>query len=339
MIGAGIAAALAAATANAFALVLQAAEARRAPDREAMHASLLRRLAHRPRWLAGTGLMVVGGVLQVVALALAPIAVVQPMLASSQLVLLGVARVQLGERVGGREALGSLAIVLGLTAVVLMAPRHSVVTATSRTTLPLIVVGAVAATMFLVGRAHHRARLSIVVGAGFAYSWADFASKLLANSVSSARWLGALWAIGVIVLGAIAFLEENTALQHRPAVTVAPVIGAIKVPLPVLMALWAGVESWSPQPWHIAVLLLGLTLVALGAARLAGSRTVARVSGGESGPESGEDAAQAGEASPQAGESSAPAGDSSAPAAVAPAQAMSSAPGLAASGQRTNKVF
>jgi drug/metabolite transporter (DMT)-like permease len=284
VIAAGIAAALAAAVANAMALVLQAAEARQMPAREAMHASLLRRLAHRPRWLAGTALMLGAGILQVVALALAPIAVVQPMLATSQLVLLSVARLKLGERVGRRELIGSLAIVLGLTAVVFAAPRHSIVHINGRIVLPLTVVGTVAVVLFLVGRTHHRMQLSIVIGAGFAYSWADFASKLLANELSSAQWLGALWAVGVIGLGALAFLEENTALQHRPAITVAPVIGAIKVPLPVLMALWTGVETWGGHPLHIAILLFGLALVAMGAARLGGSETVARASGADTAP-------------------------------------------------------
>jgi drug/metabolite transporter (DMT)-like permease len=286
VIAVGILAALAAALANAFAVVLQAAEAQRSPDREGMHASLLRRLAHRPRWLAGCALMLVAGVLQIVALSQAPIAIVQPMLATSQLVLLAVARVKLGERIGHAEVLASLAIVCGLTCVVAVAPHHTIVQASNKVVLPLLVVGAVGVALYLVGRLHHLARLSIVLGAGFAYSWADFASKLLANEVSAARWgAGALWAIGVVAFGTIAFLEENTALQHRPAVTVAPVIGAVKVPLPVLMALWAGVENWGAHPLHIAFLLLGLALVAAGAAMLARSETVARVSGGESGEE------------------------------------------------------
>lgn len=280
----GIVAALAAAVANAFAVVLQAAEARRSPDREGMRASLLRRLAQRPRWMAGTGLMVVAGVLQVLALSLAPIAIVQPMLATSQLVLLAMARLKLGERIGRTEVLASLAIIGGLTAVVVVAPRHTIVTANGKIVLPLLVVGAAGLVMYLVGRLHHRARLSIVIGAGFAYSWADFACKLLANELSAGRWAtGALWVIGVLGFGAVAFLEENTALQHRPAVTVAPVIGAIKVPLPVLMALWAGVENWGPSAIQIGVLLLGLALVATGAATLGRSETVARVSGAESG--------------------------------------------------------
>jgi hypothetical protein len=286
VIGVGIVAAVAAAVANAFAVVLQAAEARQAPDREGMHASLLRRLARRPRWLAGTALMLVAGVLQIVALSQAPIAIVQPTLATSQLVLLAVARVKLGERIGRAEVLASLAIVGGLSAVVVVAPRHTIVQAGGRVVLPLLVVGAVSLALFLVGRLHHLARLSIVLGAGFAYSWADFASKLLANEVSASRWgTGALWAIGVVGFGTVAFLEENTALQHRPAVTVAPVIGAIKVPLPVLMALWAGVENWSARPIHIGVLVFGLTVVAVGAAMLARSETVARVSSGEAEPE------------------------------------------------------
>jgi drug/metabolite transporter (DMT)-like permease len=282
MTGAGIVAALAAAVAYAFAVALQAAEARQMPDREAMHAALLRRLARRRRWLAGTLLMVVGGVLQVVALALAPIVIVQPMLATSQLVLLALARVKLGERVGRGEALGSLAIVLGLSAVVAVAPRHSIVHSGGRVVAPLLVVGTVALALFLLGRVHHRARLLIVIGAGVAYSWADFALKLLANEVSSQRWItGALWAVGVIAFGAIAFLEENTSLGQRPAVTVAPVIGAIKVPLPVLMALWTGVETWGPNAVQVGFLLVGLALVAGGAARLGRSETVARVSAGE----------------------------------------------------------
>lgn len=297
----GIAAALAAAVANALAVVLQASEARRAPRHEAMRASLLGRLARRPRWLAGTGLMVVGGGLQVLALALAPIAVVQPMLSTGQLVLLAVARFKLGERVGRAEILGSLAIVAGLSAVVAVAPRHTIIhTLSLRVAEPLGVIGAVAVVCYLVGRLHAPTRLPIVVGAGLAYSWADFASKLLANNASDGRWAqAALWVPGLLAFGALAFLEENTALGRSPAVTVAPVIAAVKVPLPVLMALWAGAEAWGSSALQIGVLLLGLALVASGAASLGRSETVARVSGaheraaggGKSGPPIVEDRA------------------------------------------------
>lgn len=59
MIVAGIAVALAAAVANAFAMVLQAAEDREAPLSKGGRISLLIALAHRRRWIAGTALMVI----------------------------------------------------------------------------------------------------------------------------------------------------------------------------------------------------------------------------------------------------------------------------------------
>jgi drug/metabolite transporter (DMT)-like permease len=108
MLGLGVLVAITTAVANAFAVVLQAGEDRRTPPSQSGRPSLLIGLAHRPRWLAGTGLMIVAWPLHVLALALAPITVVQPLLSSSQLVLLGMARVKLRERVGSREALGAL---------------------------------------------------------------------------------------------------------------------------------------------------------------------------------------------------------------------------------------
>ena len=182
MTGLGVVAALAAAVANAFAVVLQAAEARRSPASEAARAALLVRLAHRPRWLAGIGLMVLAWPLQIVALALAPITVVQPALATTTLVLLVIAKLRLGERIGAREVLGALAIAAGITAVVLAAPRHIARDApATRLLVPLLVVGIAAVAAYTLGRIQTRTQLTLVVGAGLAYAWVDFVNKLLAD--------------------------------------------------------------------------------------------------------------------------------------------------------------
>lgn len=275
--------ALAAAVANAFAVVFQAAEARESPVAEGGRLSLLVRLARRPRWLVGTGLLVVAWPLQILALGLAPITVVQPTLSASQLVLLGIARVQLGERVGRLETLGALAIVLGVSAVVAAAPRHSIRDpAAGRVAVPLVVVGVAAIGAYLLFRLQPRARLSVVIGAGLAYAWVDFVNKLLANDISKGDWvLAGVWLGVTIAFGALAFLEETTALQVRPAVTVSPVIGAVQDPLPVVMALWAGVEVWGSASHRVAPLAVGLALVTAGGALLGRSRAVARVSGEE----------------------------------------------------------
>jgi drug/metabolite transporter (DMT)-like permease len=281
--------AFAAAVATAFAVVFQAAEARESPPDEGGRLSLLFRLARRPRWLAGTGLLVVAWPLQILALALAPITVVQPTLSASQLVLLVIARVQLGERIGRLELLGAIAIVAGVSAVVAAAPRHSVLDpAAGRVAVPLVVVGIAAIAAYLLFRLRPRARLAVVIGAGLAYAWVDFVNKLLANDISKGDWvLAVVWLVVTIAFGALAFLEETTALQVRPAVTVSPVIGAVQDPLPVLMALWSGVEVWGSASHRVAPLAVGLALVTAGAALLGRSRAVARVSGEEQVPPHG----------------------------------------------------
>ncbi len=214
---------------------------------------------------------------------MAPITVVQPALSASQLVLLAIARVRLGERVGRLELLGALAIVLGVVAVVVAAPRHSVRDpAAGRVAVPLLVVGIAAIGAYVLFRLRPHARLAVVIGAGLAYAWADFVNKLLANDISKGHWaLAVVWLAAIVAVGALAFLEETTALQVRPAVTVAPVIGAVQDPLPVVMALWSGVEVWSSASHRIAPLVAGLALVTLGAALLGRSKAVARVSGDE----------------------------------------------------------
>lgn len=276
----GILIAVVASVANAFAIVLQAAEAREVPLSEAARMSLFRRLVHRPGWLAGIALLIIAWPLQILALLYAPITVVQPTLATGQLVLLGIARVRLGERAGLLELSGALAIVIGIGLVIWAAPRHTVhEPGALRVAVPLIVVGVAAVGCFALGRLRPGRVLALVIGAGLAYAWIDFANKLLSNEVSDGRWLAAAaWLLATLAFGTLAFLEETTSLQQRPAITVAPVIGAVQDPLPVLMALAAGVESWGNGSQRLLPLAFGLAVVTLGAATLGRSEAVARVS-------------------------------------------------------------
>lgn len=283
MSGIGIALALTAAVVNAWSVVMQSAEDQQTPDSETMQASLLVRLAHRPRWLAGTGLMAGAGVLQAVALSFAAIAIVQPLLATSQLMLLVIARWKLREPIGRHEVLSALAIMGGVVCVVLSSPQNSTATASAgKLAPPMAAIGGAALIAFGVGRMHQGARLLLVLGAGLAYAWTDFAIKLLSNAASTGRWaLAGIWLAAIVACGALAFLQETSALQHRPVVTVAPVIGAAKVLLPVLMALWAGIQPWSGSFRGVALLIGGLVLTATGAAGLGSSSTVAKLAAGE----------------------------------------------------------
>src|SRR5213079_1607404 len=96
----GLLAAIAAAACFETGYALQTLEARGGPSAEALRASLLRRLLARPRWLAGTALALVGAALQVLALSLAPVILVQAVLALGLVGLLALAHFVLGERIG-----------------------------------------------------------------------------------------------------------------------------------------------------------------------------------------------------------------------------------------------
>ena len=121
---AGLALAVAAAACFETGYVLQALEARASRPAPRPHLALLARLARRPAWLAGIGLAGAGVALQASALLLAPLSLVQPVLALGLVMLLGLARRVLGERVGRRELAGAALIAVGVTTVALCAPSR-----------------------------------------------------------------------------------------------------------------------------------------------------------------------------------------------------------------------
>src|SRR4051794_21403237 len=117
-------AALGAAACYEVAYVLQALEARDESAEHAMRFSLLLRLARNPRWLGATALTVCGAALQVWALSLAPVTVVQPVLAAGLLALPLLSRVVLKEPLSAPEGAGVVAIVGGVSLVALFGPTH-----------------------------------------------------------------------------------------------------------------------------------------------------------------------------------------------------------------------
>src|SRR5690349_1085624 len=110
----GIAAAVGASVLYSLGVALQAMDAKRAPHEVHLRLGLARNLVVRPRWLLGTGLSALGWPLQVLALLLAPLVVVQPTLAAGLLVLLVFGQRMLKEHAGRREHIAVAAIVIGV---------------------------------------------------------------------------------------------------------------------------------------------------------------------------------------------------------------------------------
>src|SRR4051794_1380367 len=179
----GIALATAAAACFDGAVAVQAAEARALRERR-VGAGLLRGLVRRKLWLAATGLAILGWPLQVAALELAPLTVVQPTLAVGLVLLLVLGVRLLGEPAGLRDLLGCAAIAVGLGLLAWAAPER---TTGHAGTVALVVVlgglGLITLAPWLLGRRLRGGMMVVAAGCGYAAS--GLTSKLLADGLSA----------------------------------------------------------------------------------------------------------------------------------------------------------
>jgi Magnesium transporter NIPA len=112
--------ALGAAWSFAVANVAQMRAARRADAPDGVHAGLLIKLLRDPAWLRGLAASVVGYGCQAVALYLAPILLVQPLIVAELLFALPMAASLAGVRLHRREWTGAVLVAAGITAFVLV---------------------------------------------------------------------------------------------------------------------------------------------------------------------------------------------------------------------------
>jgi drug/metabolite transporter (DMT)-like permease len=274
----GIAAAVAASLLYNTSIALQALEARQVPREHGLRPSLLGRLVRNRRWLGATALGLVGWPLEIGALLLAPLTVVQPCLASGLILLLWLGATRLGESPGRRELLAVAAIVVGIAGVAWAAPGRSTDHAGA---------GAIGLALLLVALpllAPYAFRRSAAIGtlaavsAGCGYAWTAIASKLLTDQLAVGTLLiGVLWLGTAAVSEGLALLSEMSALQRRPATHVAPMMFAVQVLVPVLMAPLIFSESWADTPLGGGALVAFMILAIAGTVLLAGSKAVGAV--------------------------------------------------------------
>jgi drug/metabolite transporter (DMT)-like permease len=238
------------------AVALQAVEARAVGDR-------LIDLLKRPRWLAATGLAIGGWPLQVAALAIAPLTIVQPSLAIGLVLLLFLGARMLGEPVRPRDwvAVGSIAAGLGVLAIV--APENDHVHADA---LPLALVLGGLAAIALLSRFNGPA---LVIAAGCGYAASGITTKLLTDAGFTLE--GLAWAAGTAAIAGLALLNEMAALQRVGAARVAAGAFALQTAVPVIFAPLLTKEHWS----HPAAVIIGLALVVIASAFLGAAAPVA----------------------------------------------------------------
>jgi drug/metabolite transporter (DMT)-like permease len=266
-------AAVVAATLFSLGFALQAMDARESPEEEHLRMALALRLITRVRWLSGTALSMLGWPLQVLALGLAPLVVVQPALALGLPVLMVVGERMLGERAGRREHLAVGAIVLGVVGAGLCAPARSESHAGWATLAIVLALLALASFLpYVLMRVGRPPAAVTMLGAGFAFAWSGVATKLASDDLSHGYLLVALaWGLSTAAASAVASLSEMSALQSRPAIQVAPVVFVTQTVVPVLLAPLLFHERFDTTPLGGVPLVGALALVVAGAVVLARS--------------------------------------------------------------------
>jgi drug/metabolite transporter (DMT)-like permease len=293
MLALGIVSAVGASLLYNTSIALQALEAREVPGEHSLRVSLIGRLVRNKRWLGATALGLAGWPLEIGALLLAPLTVVQPCLASGLILLLWLGASRLGERPGRREWIAVAAIVAGVVGVALAAPERTTDhagTAAIALALSLVAIP-IAAPYVLQGRfrlsPHQRGvkvgwantiALLAVVSAGCGYAWTAIASKLLTDELAAGALLVAVaWLATAAASEGVALLSEMSALQRRAATHVAPTMFAVQIIVPVLLAPLIFGESWGDTPFGGVALVAFMAVAVAGTVLLAGSRSVGAV--------------------------------------------------------------
>ena len=279
MLALGIICAIGASALYNTSIALQALEARDVGEEHALRVSLIGRLIKNPRWLLATGIGLLGWPLEIAALLLAPLTVVQPCLACGLVLLLWLGVTRLGEKPGRREYGAVAAILVGVAGLAWAAPERTtghagagpIAIALALVTIPVV------APYVVRGRASAAGTLT-VIAAGFGYAWTAIASKLLTDQLSAGSiFVAAIWLATAAASEGLALLSEMSALGRSPATRVAPVMFAIQVTVPVILAPLIFEESWSGTPAGGAGIVASVLLVLVGVVALAGSPAVGAV--------------------------------------------------------------
>jgi drug/metabolite transporter (DMT)-like permease len=232
----------------------------------ALDAGLLLRLVRRPLWLLGTAADAAGFVLQVLALALAPLVLVQPLLVCGLLVAAPLSALVDRRRLTWEETAGVLLCSGGLALFVAVGQpgpgRDSVPLASG---LPLLVSSGVllAAGVGVASLLPRSPARSVVLAGlcGIYYGIASALVKLVTPDLSPRALLGnwALWSL--LVIAGVGFLLNQTAFQTTSLSAPLATLTVLEPVAAVLVGLTLLRETIASGPGSLAVYALSGVLV------------------------------------------------------------------------------
>jgi drug/metabolite transporter (DMT)-like permease len=282
--------ALLATTAYHLGLIVEKRALARLPAIDARHAlRLLRVLLTAPSWLAGFVLMLCGFALQVIALTLAPVSVVQPVLGSGVVILLVLSRIVLRETLKRLELACVLAMAVAIVAIALSAvgspgkvghEASGSVLAAVAVPAVLIAVGLGASALRLNPGGRHRMPsigVSYAVASGLLYGVATLAIKAMSGTIAQHAKLdgGLVLAVATspfpyVAVGCSAFgmLIFQTGLQRCKVSIVGPVSNITGSVFFLVIGTWLFGERLPADPAKLALRVAGIVLAAVVVAAL-----------------------------------------------------------------------
>jgi len=241
--------------------------------------SLALMLGSSPRWLAGFALMVCGLAFQVLALTLAPVTLVQPIIASGVAVVLVLSRLVLREHLGRGEyacvavmALSVILLALSVGSAPAEVGHHVSGTWVAAVAIPSVLLGLVAAVPAL--QAHSRRHgppvtgVSYGIATGLLYGVAALAIKALSGVLLHRHGVAAIL-IAVVsspylyvmaACSAVGLLLFQTALQRCRISIVAPVSNVLGSIYFIVVATWLFHERLPSDPALLALRLVGILI-------------------------------------------------------------------------------
>lgn len=266
---------LVAAGSFAVSSVLQQADARDRPAAETMSWRLIVDLVHRRNWLIGMGCVLVGFALQAMALSLAPVAVVEPLIATELVLALPLASRLRKRRLGRRERLGAAGVSAGVALfLAVSSPRggdpEPGIAAWLLVGLPVIVV-ALSAIAFAGERETPRRAALLALAAGLCFALLALVLQSLVTVIARSPLLAVeSWQpYLLVVLGPVAFTIAQSAYQSAPLAISLPIIDSIEPTGAVILSVLAFRQNLALAPSSLALESLG-GLIALSGILLLG---------------------------------------------------------------------
>jgi drug/metabolite transporter (DMT)-like permease len=239
---------LAAALSLGIGYVLQQRVASHASQTQLLSIRLLWWLMHKPVWWGGIGAMVIGQALGGLALQLAGVALVEPLLSTSLLFAFGFAAFLSDHRVRWHEIGGALLLSAALGVFIAVGNPHGSSTASSPRAVVVLAVGVVAAVVFAlvaVGRRQGLRGESVLlsIGAGLLFGLQDAATRaslLVADHHGVLGLVHSAWSYVVIGSAVVGILLSQSAFAAArldyslPPITAAEPIAGIALGVTLL---------------------------------------------------------------------------------------------------------